>query len=153
MKTEIVLGGALANTSGEASSEDLLLFLKGKTDGVDYYRMAPPPGSTMGAAFDWQAVLGVTASVLAIGQALWAAYVKFIKPIRDRGSNDAFLFVAVKNERKEFVQFSLGREHDTEEAFVREFSEKVERIRISSNAGEIEVEKRELLHSGIWKKM
>ena len=153
MKTEILLGGALANTSGETSSEDLLLFLKGNTDGVDYYRLTPPPGSTMGAAFDWQAVLGVTASVLAIGQALWAAYVKFIKPLRDRGTSDAFLFVAVKNESKEFVQFSLGKEHDTEEAFLREFTEKVEKIRGSSDAGEIEVEKRELLHSEIWKKM
>ena len=151
--TEVLLGGALANTSGKASSEDLLHFLKPRTDGVDYYRLAPPPSSTMAAAFDWQAVLGVTASVLAIGQALWAAYQKFIKPLRDSGSSDAFLFVAVKNERKEFVQFTLGKDHDTEESFVREFSEKVEQIRISSNAGDVEIEKQELLHSEVWKKI
>lgn len=110
MKTEILLGGALANTSGKTSSEDMLLFLKSRTEGVDYYKLSPPPGSTMAAAFDWQAILGVTASVIAIGQALWAAYQKFIKPLRNNGSSDAFLFVAVKNERKEFVQFTLGKD-------------------------------------------
>lgn len=151
--TDILLGGALANTSGKASSEDLLQFLKTRTDGVDYYRLVPPPGSTVAAAFDWQAVLGVTASALAIGQALWAAYQKFVKPLRDSGSSDAFLFVAVKNERKEFIQFALGKDHDSEESFVREFSEKVEQIRISSNAGDVEIEKQELLHSETWKKI
>jgi len=105
----------------------------------------------MAAAFDWQAVLGVTASALAIGQALWAAYQKFIKPLRDQGAKEAFLFVAVKNEKKEFVQFSLGKGHDTEETFVREFSQKVEEIRISSKPGEMEIEKQEFTHSRICK--
>src|SRR4051794_40072399 len=113
MKHKVVMSGALANCGNEASTEELLTFLKSQTQDVDYYKLSPPPGVIM-AAFDWQAILGVTASALAIGQALWAAYVKFVQP-KKKKEEGAFLFVALKTADRRFVQFMIGRENQDKE--------------------------------------
>jgi hypothetical protein len=152
MKHKVVISGALANCGNEASTEELLTFLKSQTRNVDYYKLSPPPGVIMGAAFDWQAILGVTASALAIGQALWAAYVKFVRP-KKKKEDGAFLFVALKTADRRFVQFILGREHQDKEVFIQEFTEKVEQLRVSTPDAELVAEKRELRVSEIWKKV
>src|SRR6266487_2872844 len=143
MKHKVVISGALANCGNEASTEELLTFLKSQTRDVDYYKLSPPPGVILGAAFDWQAILGVTASALAIGQALWAAYVKFVQPKKKKGDG-TFLFVAVNTADRRFVQFTIGRENQDKEAFIQEFTEKVEQLRVSSPDAELVAEKREL---------
>lgn len=153
MKHEITFGGALANCSGSASSDDLLNFLKERTEGVEYYQLSPPPGTHMNAAMDWQAVLGVTASTLGIAQALWAAYVKFIKPLRDKGDDSPFLFIAVKNAKNESIQYSIGADGHTEEEFIHEFSQKTEQIRIISEDEECLIERTEIRTSTYWKKI
>jgi len=152
MKHKVVISGALANCGNEASTEELLTFLKSQTRDIDYYKLSPPPGVIMGAAFDWQAILGVTASALAIGQALWAAYVKFVQPKKKKGDG-AFLFVALKTADRRFVQFMIGRENQDKEAFIQEFTEKVEQLRVSTPDAELVAEKRELRVSEIWKKV
>jgi hypothetical protein len=152
MKNELLIAGALANCGGCVSTEELLAFLKSQTKGIDYFRLSPPPGSTMGAALDWQAVLGVTASTLAIGQALWAVYVKFVRPKRKQRP-DAFLYVVIKTENRRFVQFTIGRDHDNQEQFIQEFTEKAEKLRVLTPDTELVAEKHELRVSEIWKKV
>jgi hypothetical protein len=150
---ELIIQGALANTGGEVSSNDLLTFLKENTQDVEYYRFSPPPGSIVAVAFDWIAVLGVTASSIEIARALWAAYRKFIKPLKEKGRDSSFLFVAVKNKDNEFVQFSIGQKDNNKEDFIMEFSDKIEKLRIDKDSNEIEIEKRELKLSERWKKV
>jgi len=151
MKNEIIIRGALANCGKETSTEELIDFLKPQAKGVVFYRLVPPPGVHMNAAFDWQAVLGVTASAIAIGQLLWAGYVKYIRPQQEKGKEDAFLYVSIQDGENDHVQFAAGREYKDKEEFVREFSVKTETIRISKN-GDIEGKRSEIKYSNHWKK-
>ncbi len=110
----------------------------------------------MGAALDWLAILEGAASIAAVklfAKILWATYKKFIKPLKDKGRDNSFLYVVIENEKKEFVQFALGKDYQDEEIFVRDFTEKVERIRVVSDSAEIEIEKREIKISEIWKEI
>ena len=149
----ITIQGALANTKGELSSEDLLEFLKDNLDDTEYFKLSPPPGAVMNAAFDWVAILGVTASAISIAQVFWSAYKKFIIPLRKRGNHDSFLFISLKNNENKRLQFSVGKQHDNEEEFIFEFSQEIEKLRINSNEQTVETEKTKLKLSGTWKKI
>jgi len=150
MNNEIIIGGALANCSGEFSTEDMLSFLKEKTGDVDYYQLRYNPG--MKAALDWQAILGVTASSICIAQVLWSAYKKFIKPQHDKGQTGSFLYITMKDDEKNIIEFPIGTDITDEGEFVKEFSQSIEKIRISPDGG-IEAEKQELKFSEHWKKI
>ena len=152
MTQEIILGGALANCGSDGSTDALLNFLKEQTEDVDYYKLSPPPGVAMAAALDWQAIVNITSSAITIAQALWFAYKKFVKPLREKGQKNAFLFVTVKNNEHDYIQFSVGTDITDEGEFIRKFSQSVEKIRVSSD-GEFEVEKREIEFSDHWKKI
>ena len=127
-------------------------FLKKQTKEVDYYKLSPPPGVTMKSAIDWQAVLGVTSSSIAIAQVFWAAYKKFIAPLRDKGNKAAFLLITIKSNKNDYIQFPIGTDITDKGEFCRKFSQSIEKTRISTN-GEIETEKRNLELSYHWKKI
>jgi len=150
MNNEIIIGGVLANCNGEVSTEDLLSFLKEKTGDVDYYQLRDEPG--MKAALDWQAIISVTASSICIAQALWSAYKKFIKPQHDKGQTGSFLYVTMKDDKKNIIQFPIGTDITDEGEFIKEFSHSIEKIRLSPG-GEVELEKQEIKFSEHWKKI
>lgn len=138
----ITMTVAVANTAERVSSDELEGFLSSKTQDVEYFRQYPAPGQVIASAFDWHAVIGSTASVIAIGHALWMAYCKFVKPDRDKGKENAYLIVQIKNEQREFEQLAIGELQNSEEEFIKEFSAKFERIR--STHTEIVVSKKNL---------
>lgn len=148
----LILNGALANVNHEVSTDELLDFLKGNLPEADFYKLNPKPGSITAAAFDWQVILSTSSSIITIAGVLWAAYKKFIVPLKSRGKTNAFLFVTIRNGEKEFTQFSIGDEYKNEQEFITDFTEKVERIRLNPNTNEMEIETREIKESTRWKK-
>jgi hypothetical protein len=133
MRNTLILRAALANTGDPQASQALQTFLRDNTSGVKFNNRKAQPGLVLNAAFDWQATLSSTAAVLAIVQALWAAYKKFIVPIRKKGKKNAFLVVQIQNESREFIQFSLGRENEDKDTFVTAIAEKIQKITISAS--------------------
>ncbi|MBD7970486.1 hypothetical protein [Paenibacillus gallinarum] len=147
----LILNGALANVNHEVSSDELLDFLKWNLPEADFYKLNPKPGSITASAFDWQAIISTSSSIITIAGVLWTAYKKFIVPLKSRGKTNAFLLVTIRNEKKEFTQFSIGVEYKNEQEFITDFTEKVERIRINPNTNELEIETREIKESSRWK--
>jgi len=101
------------------------------------FERSPVPGRIMGAAFDWVAVLGTTADLLAIAGALWAVYVKVVKPRKAQDKPPAFL-IQVKTQEHTFVQL-LIQENTTEEVFVEEFCRTVTVLRAGAEGESTEV--------------
>ena len=152
MKQNIILTATLANCSSEATSDDLLGFMKNQTSDVDYYKFIPKPGVVYNNSLDWHAVLNDAANVLQIAAILWGAYKVLVQPLRDKGKDNAFLFLQVENENGDRTQFIVGKEFDEEATFTSEFSKRVEKIRIAPDGG-IEIEREETSSSTHWKRI
>lgn len=52
------------------------------------YQRVPIPGRVVANAFDWVAVLGTTADLLAIAGAIWAVYTKICSPKKNLQKRD-----------------------------------------------------------------
>lgn len=129
MKDKVIIAGALANTGSQVRTHYLAFFLAENSDDLSVYVLQPSPGYISAAAFDWQAVLGTTADLFGIGGLLWAAYERFIKPIRDKNEDsNSFLYILVKHPSGQFIQFSLGKDMSNREDFIKIFSEKINEI-------------------------
>lgn len=61
---------------------ELPRFIAVQAPDLPVYEWHPTPGRIMGAAFDWVAVLGTTADLIAVAGALWVAYEHLIKKRR-----------------------------------------------------------------------
>jgi hypothetical protein len=95
------------------------------------FEWQPIPGRLMGGAFDWVAVLDITADLVAIAGALWAVYQKLIKNRREPGAKERpALRIRVENEKQTFVRFII-QEGTTKEAFTEEFTRTVSALRAS----------------------
>jgi hypothetical protein len=155
MTNKIIIGGALANTHGQAKTQDLVHFLAERTDDMDIYVLQARPGSITAAALDWQAILGTTADIIQVCNLLWDAFKKFIKPIRDKEKNSrSFLYIVVKHPDGRSMQFSLGTDILNKEDFMKLFKQAVQEIRTSSNPdglGDMAIQ--EIEQSDIWLKI
>jgi hypothetical protein len=102
-----------------------------ETQHLVVFEWQPIPGQIMGAAFDWVAVLDITADLLAIGGALWAVYEKVIKRRKKPGAKapPGFL-IQVKSEHQTSVQLII-HEATTKEAFTEEFTRLASALRAS----------------------
>jgi hypothetical protein len=97
------------------------------------FEWSPIPGRIMGAAFDWVAVLGTTADLIAVAGALWAVYEKIIKNRKKPGAPKAPEFlIQVKTQHETFVQLIIKTD-TTKEIFVDEFTQTVSALRSSAN--------------------
>jgi len=150
--SKLIIRGALANTGSEIKTDELLDFLMNETKDTEFYKLSPTPGMIMNAALDWQIILGSTASVITIAQIFWSAYKKFILPLKKKGKQNAFLFVTVENHKRDFAQFTIGQEYQSEEMFIQEFTEKVTEIRHKTDPEEMELKIKETNSIMTWKK-
>ena len=155
MTNKIIIGGALANAHGQVKTQDLVNFLAERTDDMAIYVLRPRPGSITAAALDWQAILGTTADIIAVGGLLWAAFERFIKPIRDKEKNSrSFLYIVVRHPDGRFMQFSLGTDILNKEDFMELFKQAVKEIRTSTNPEELgDTAIQEIEQSDIWIKI
>lgn len=151
MGNEILISGALANTYGKANTQDLVDFLVSETDDLAVYQLRQRPGTITAAAFDWQAIIGTTASLLYIGELIWRAYERFIKPLRENDIDSrSFLYIVVKNPDGKSVQFSLGTDKLEREDFIEFFNRAVSDMRLSSHSDENSPKYPEIENSDIW---
>ena len=132
MRNTLILQAALANTGDPQASQSLQTFLRDNISGVEFNKRQAQHGP-INAAFDWQAIINATASILAISQVLWAAYKKFIEPVRKKGNKNACLVMQIQNESKEFFSISIGSEYKDEDTFTTAFMEKIQKITISAS--------------------
>lgn len=155
MKRELILGGSLANTGDKVSTDQLMSFLSSNQNNIDFYQLKPPPGVIMAAALDWQAIIETSASILGLGKALWAAYKKFIKPIREKDNNSAAgLYIVIRSEQKNISQIMLGSDCDDKEYFLSWFENEVSNLQQTVINEEIFTKEiYEFKHSKIWVKI
>lgn len=155
MAKKILISGALANTYGQVKTQALVDFLAGKVDDFDIYIRRLRPGYIRAAAFDWQGILGTTASIIDIGDLLWRAYEKFIKPIREKEKDSrSFLYISLKRPDGGSIQFSLGTDILNREDFLKFFSEAIKELRgvSDSEMGEDPAIK-DVENSDLWEKI
>ena len=150
MNQDLILAGALANTNGAGKTKDLLSYLSDEVEGLDLYYLQPSPG--MKAAIDWQAILATSASLVAVARGLWAAYEKFIKPLRDRDpKSTAGLFIQVREKDGRSTQFFVGPEYKDKDVFIQTFTERVETLRVvQDDKGNQRGLRDEIERSGTW---
>lgn len=125
----LVMYCRIQNDDDENVQDELLTLLKSTTDDVGFYERIPERGVIYAAAFDWQALIGIAASSLAIAQALWAAYKKLAKNGKISDSEKSDLFVSITNTKDEAFSFNLDQQFKDENDFVVEFSETIEHMR------------------------
>ena len=126
-ESAIFLQAALANTGIKNSSQELGAFLKSRMPNIEIQKQPIPPGSIMGAPFDWQAMIGTAADLITVAGVLWAAYDKYIVP-RQQEKKNVFIFVRVFNVRND-THILLNSDFKDEESFTKAFHESVEKIR------------------------
>ena len=95
------------------------------------FEWRPIPGRIMGAMFDWVAVLGTTADLIAIAGVLWAVYEKLIKKRKKTNAEQPPEFlIQVRNEQHIFVQLVI-QDGTNKETFIEEFTRSVSALRAS----------------------
>ena len=98
MPSAMLATAELANCGRDAPREALHRLIEEATPEVVGFRFSPPPGAIMAVALDWQAVVGVGASLYTLADAFWHGYERFVRPRLKTGRNgqpQPFLFVSV----------------------------------------------------------
>ncbi len=107
-------------------------FLADQAPDVPVYQVRPVPGQIMASAFDWVAVLGTTADVIAVAGLFWAAYEKLIKQRKKPAAQEEpGLLLQIKTSHRTFSQIVID-DGVTKAMFVEEFLESVTTLRESS---------------------
>jgi hypothetical protein len=147
---EVAVGIALANSSVRVQPEQVYSFIESEASGVQTYELVPPPGSLVAAAVDYYLILGAVGSAASIASLLWMAYDHFIAPTKADSSNAGIVVVLQKADGTS-DQFWIGNTDDSQEAFVEEFSHKVETIRRADGDGGSDVRiVDEVRMGGLW---
>ncbi len=137
MPSELIVVGAFANCGQDPPTESLLEVLAKEAKDLAVFRFQPKPrpGVRIKAAFDWQAILGTGADLLAFGGLIWAAYERYIKPklITASAGQKPFLFVSLRKPDGTFIQFGLGNEYTEKDVFIESFTRQATTIRSSTS--------------------
>ncbi|NQT61938.1 MAG: hypothetical protein HQ556_03170 [Candidatus Marinimicrobia bacterium] len=149
----LILHCAVPNVNDRYTTDELLQFLQSETNELDFYRPIPRPGVIQSAAFDWSAVINLTASSITIASILWIAYLKFIKPALTAGNDQAELFIALDNDNDNSTSFVLSGAPIDKDSFIIEFSETIETMRKDQSVEESERIERKFRLSGHYKKL
>ena len=150
----MLIQGALANVGGRASSDELLSYLTTNLSNTDFFKLTPPEGAIMGAAFDWRGVLHDTAAIITLGTVLWGAYTHFIVPIiNSEPEPSAGLFIEIKDSNGKSFQFMLGKDYKDKEIFIHEFHSKIKHMVTTQSSVNAITEIEELEKSAYWVKV
>ena len=114
----------------------MLSFIQSNGVGVDVCeRVLPPPGVIVAAAIDWTLVLTAAGVAVQFASLLWGAYDRFIAP-KKTGKDDAGIVISLQRGDGTSDMFWIGNSHTDRDAFIAEFSRKVETIRQTNALGE-----------------
>ena len=150
---ELKLTGAITEKSSPEEENELIETLASKLENASFYKRVYQPGVIYNTTFDWMAVIGLTSSVLTIGQALWAAYKKVVSLKKEKNpDSNAKLIFQLHDEENHFVQIVLGEEFKTEEEFLPEFQRRVENTFKQGKDGQVSI--KEVVEESIqWKRI
>ncbi len=139
--TALVVGATLANLGPGAPHESFRAYMATNAPDVPVFCRMPETGVIRAAALDWQGVIGLGADLLAYGGALWGAYMHFVKPRirKNRGVSEPFIFVSIRGPGRMFVQFRVGPDYTSRDAFVQAFVTQVEELRSAEGASDEEL--------------
>jgi hypothetical protein len=118
----------VANAPKETATEFVDFLARENSDILVYDRAPPPPGTIWAAGFGFEIVRTNIASVASIASLLWMAYEKFVVPKKKSGKESA-IFIDVIMPPHIRVQIRIGGQNDDKEAFVKQFSNTMEKIR------------------------
>ena len=121
----VALSTVLANIGVESTSDELLSYLITRLPEAQVYSFQPPEGTMIMAAFDWKLVLGAGVKVSTVVSAIWGAYEKFVKPLREQGRSEAGLYVQVELQPGRYVQVMVGWEVEDETIFCSYFVDRI----------------------------
>jgi hypothetical protein len=133
---EIAVGVALANLSPGTNPHDILSFIESNGTDVEVYERAPPPpGSIRAAAIDCTLVLTAVGSASSLATLLWSAYDHFIASRKSHLRNAGIVLI-VRKDNGLSDQFWIGNTHKNQEAFIEDFTHKIESIKHTDVVGE-----------------
>lgn len=115
---EITVTGLVANYAG-LTNQQLLDYLKKRTNGFEYHQFRPIPGKVYAAVINWKAV-GNVSSVLGIVSFIWMAYLELIAPNKDPNSNSGII-IQIQNVESNNNQVNLwiGNDIKSEEELLK----------------------------------
>lgn len=144
---EIVISGTVANHSG-ISSNQLLEYLKDKTNEFDFYQFQPVPGRIYASSNEWKAI-GKVSSIVSIVSFIWMAYTELIKPNKESTSNDGII---IRIENLEINNnFWIGNTINSKEELYQKIQKALEQIELDSTDSNEVVDS--LRNSERWKKV
>ena len=118
----LTLRASLANTGNKSENESFLQMI---AEQVPVYRYNPQPFEIR-AALDWLALLGTSADIIAISQALWRAYEVYIKPkLGQDPKSNAMIVVNITSEDGSRINCVLGNSPIEYDMFIKEFRHSV----------------------------
>lgn len=112
--------GGVTQAGKKVATADFVRFLAQRVPAGAFFVVDPPPGISMASAIDWRIVLDRASAMAEVGAALWSGYETFV---RGGAGTAAEMLVQVKNCRKEFDQFVIGREIADEKALLHRLKE------------------------------
>lgn len=145
---EIIISGSVANYSG-LSTQQLLEYLKQKTEEFEFYKFQPMSGTTYAASIDWK-VVSKTSSVLTIVSFIWMAYNELIKPNKDPESNGGII-IRIENMEINNNFFWIGNQIHSKEELFQQIQNTLEKDKIDSTKTSELIDS--LKNSGGWKKV
>ena len=133
---KVAVGVAFANLHGDPNPEEILSFIQSRATDIEIYERAPPsPGTIQAAAIDWTFVLTAASPAVSFATLLWSVYHDFIASSKSASENAGIVLI-VRKDNGTSDQFWIGNTHKNREAFIKDFTHKIESIRHTDVAGE-----------------
>lgn len=143
MAKAIEFFGALANIEHGPDKNTVLETIAQEVDDFHLFKQVLEPGVAY-ASINWRGVLGRSAEVAAIASLLWSIYVDKVEPLVDKKEQlKPALIINLKDSDGSWENIRIDGSYQDKEVFIKEFTEKVERLRASDDEDETVLEKME----------
>ncbi|MBI5881479.1 MAG: hypothetical protein HZB91_00010 [Elusimicrobia bacterium] len=123
--TEIRIGIALANPSGQKMAAEVDQHFKNSTHGQIRPVFDGPSDGIRGAAFDYWGILSKTADLIEVGLALYGAYKIIAQQKADSGASRTDIYVVAPFPDHK-TEIWVGKTGMSQEEFLREFQVRIQ---------------------------
>ncbi|HEY6838615.1 MAG TPA: hypothetical protein VI389_07735 [Geobacteraceae bacterium] len=142
----MLVQGGVTRRVKQMETAEFVRFVAQRAPASHYFVVDPPPGISMASAMEWRIVLAGASALAEVGAALWQAYETFVRGEGSAGE----LLVQVKNRKKAFDQFVVGREIGDEKALLHRLTESARLLAPKGGEESVEEELAETEDSGYW---
>ncbi len=142
----MLVQGGVTRRGKQVETGEFVRFVAQRAPVGHYFVVDPPPGISMASAMEWRIILAGASALAEVGAALWQAYETFV---RGETSAAGELLVQVKNRKKAFDQFVIGRDIGDEKALLHRLTESA-RLLAPKGEESLDEELLETEDSGYW---